>query len=77
MKDNGEEAVMAKGRAVDRAKTYLAQIRKNVDDFYGDRLTYEAFSAEQRRIWDAVNAEGAAVRGAVDAALLENLRRVA
>lgn len=33
---------------------YTAAIRKNVDDFYADRISYEEFTKRQIAVWDSV-----------------------
>ncbi len=38
---------------------YVRAIGANVQAFYADALTYEAFSQKQRELWDAVKRAGA------------------
>lgn len=41
-----------------RAAGFIAQIRRNAQDYHVGRTTYEAFTQAQRAVWDAVDAAG-------------------
>ena len=36
------------------AARYVASIRANVDAMYDDRITFEEFGANQRRLWNEI-----------------------
>ena len=37
-----------------KAARYVAAIRANVDTMYDDRITFEEFGANQRRLWNEI-----------------------
>ena len=49
---------------------YVTALRANVDAFYADTITHEAFTARQRDIWRAVETDHT-TREAVSRLLLE------
>lgn len=44
---------------------FIEALRKNVDDWYADRITYEDFGAGQRSLWDEIAAAGTRVHRSV------------
>ena len=55
------------------AKRFLEAIEGNVDAWYLGRMDYEAFSACQRAIWDAIREAGEIVEEAVLRALRDRM----
>ena len=55
------------------AKGFLANIKRNVDAWYANRIDYEAFGERQRATWDAIRGAGPRVEELVLRTLREQL----
>ena len=53
---------MTRERAKARATARRAELKANVDAFYADAITHEAFSERNRATWDAIVADGSQVQ---------------
>lgn len=56
-----------------KARRFLAKLNGNVDAWYAGEISYETFTEHQKGTWDAVGAEGAAVREVLLRMLREQL----
>jgi hypothetical protein len=57
-----------------KATQFVADLRDNVDAWYDGRIDYDAFTARQRKTWDAIRAAGPAVEDRVLRALRDEMR---
>jgi hypothetical protein len=57
-----------------KATQFVADLKGNVDAWYDGRIDYDAFTARQRTMWDAIRAAGPAVEERVLRALRDEMR---
>jgi hypothetical protein len=55
------------------AKTFLAEIERNVDAYYADQIDSATFGARQHAVWGEIEAAGPRVKNAVVRHLREQL----
>lgn len=55
------------------AKTFLNNLKANVDAWYADQIDYETFGGRQRTTWDAIRKAGPRVEELVLRALRDQL----
>jgi hypothetical protein len=62
-----------KAKMATKTTRFLAELKGNVDAWYGGQIDYATFGARQRATWDAIHGAGVAIEKRVLRALREQL----